>query len=256
MKLNMFDPFNDFETNGYLRNFRKDKNLEIIKRFEHAYFEANIDTALDFLASCPRITYADFLKVHHILFSDYYPWAGQDRSITSPNCAIKKADTLFAHPMSVQLAIEQGLGLANDPKMMNHKFGEIMGLFAYGHPFLDGNGRTMLLVHIELCYRAGFSIEWDRTNKTDYLVALSNEIDKPGKGILDNYLLQYKTTTADRTSWSNHISAIHGLNGIHGDVQIGEDLSDPTVAEKYEKFEEHRGYTYINVTSEKSKPKK
>ncbi|WP_333666722.1 hypothetical protein [Acinetobacter guillouiae] len=87
----MFDPFNDFETNGYLRNFRKDKNLEIVKRFEHAYFEANIDTALDFLASCPHITYADFLKVHHILFSDYYPWAGQDRSITSPNCAIKKS---------------------------------------------------------------------------------------------------------------------------------------------------------------------
>jgi len=26
----MFDPFNDFETNGYLRNFRKDKNLEIV----------------------------------------------------------------------------------------------------------------------------------------------------------------------------------------------------------------------------------
>ncbi|WP_414702949.1 hypothetical protein [Polaromonas sp. UBA4122] len=24
-----------------------------------------------------------------------------------------------------------------------------MGLFEYGHPFLDGNGRTILLVHLD-----------------------------------------------------------------------------------------------------------
>ncbi|WP_226981161.1 Fic family protein [Vibrio litoralis] len=28
-----------------------------------------------------------------------------------------------------------------------------MGFFAYGHPFIDGNGRIMLIIHNELCHR-------------------------------------------------------------------------------------------------------
>jgi fido (protein-threonine AMPylation protein) len=41
---------------------------------------------------------------------------------------------------------------------LRNRYGEkepskVMGLFAYGHPFLDGNGRTMLIIHSELCRR-------------------------------------------------------------------------------------------------------
>jgi cell filamentation protein len=78
---------------------------------------------------------------------------------------------------------------------MAAKPGEVMGFFAYGHPFLDG--RTMLLVHVELCHRAGFSIEWHRTNKTHYLAAL---------GILDRYLLQFKGRRQKRSAWARAFS--------------------------------------------------
>ncbi|WP_084136082.1 Fic family protein [Pollutimonas bauzanensis] len=40
-----------------------------------------------------------------------------------------------------------------------------MGMFAYGHPFLDGNGRTMLVVRSELCFRANMSVDWTQTQK-------------------------------------------------------------------------------------------
>jgi cell filamentation protein len=76
-----------------------------------------------------------------------------------------------------------------------------MGWFAYGHPFLDGNGRTMLIIHSELCHRADFCIEWQRTRKTDYLTALSAEISSPGKGHLDRYLNLFVGTSRARDLW-------------------------------------------------------
>lgn len=240
----MFDPFMDFETAGYLRNVRKDKDDAVIKHFEHNLFRANLDPALDYLASRKVLTYWDFLEVHRILFSDYYPWAGQDRATTTPNSAVRKGDVLFSHPQASRLAIEQGLLLGQDKGAMEKKPGEVMGLFAYGHPFLDGNGRTMLLVHLELSYRAGFSIAWGNTKKVEYLDALSQEIDKPGRGILDAYLLQFKGPRLERGEWGKGILSLKGLDGLDEANQVDGDLSDPTVVEKYRKFDAQRGYSY------------
>jgi len=240
----MFDPFGDFETQGYLRNVRKDKDARDIKRFEHDLFEANIELAFAHLASSEALTYHHFLDVHRILFSDYYPWAGQDRLMTLPHSAVKKGEVLFSHPQSSRLAVEHGLSLGQDPALMAKNPGEVMGLFAYGHPFLDGNGRTMLLVHIELCHRASFSIAWHKTNKMEYLSALSKEIETPGRGILDAYLLQFKGPVARRNAWGADILEMKGLDGLEDVNQIDGDLSDPAVTEKYRKLEEKRGYTY------------
>ena len=84
------------------------------------------------------------------MFSDYYPWAGQDRATTMPNGAVRKGDVLFSHPSASRLAVEHGLRIGQDASKMRKKPGEVMGLFAYGHPFLDGNGRTMLLGRVDI----------------------------------------------------------------------------------------------------------
>ena len=95
----MFDPFGDYESEGYLRNKLKEKDLRVIKRIEHDFFEANIEKALSFISKIHRnIIYDDFLKVHGILFSDIYPWAGKDRLEIIPDKAISKGDVLFARP--------------------------------------------------------------------------------------------------------------------------------------------------------------
>lgn len=245
----MFDPFGDFSTRGYLRNLRGDTDLRVVKASEHNFFEANIDDALNHLAGCEDVTYADFLEVHRILFCDYYPWAGQDRSQTMANSAVSKGNVLFSHPSSARLAVEHGLSMGNDSIIMVKKLGEVMGLFAYGHPFLDGNGRTMLLVHIELCHRAGFSIDWHKAKKSDYLVALSREIETPGKGILDRYLTQFKAPQVTRDQWGTAILAMNGLDGLDDDNQIEGDIDDPAVAEKYREIEAKRGYSYSELPS-------
>jgi fido (protein-threonine AMPylation protein) len=63
------------------------------------------------------------------------------------------------------------------------KPGEIMGYLAYGHPFLDGNGRTIMVLHCVLAQRAGFSIDWATTSKNDYLAALTKNLKTPIRGI-------------------------------------------------------------------------
>jgi cell filamentation protein len=91
----MFDPFLDFESAGYLQNVRKDKTESDIKNFEHELFRVNLDKALDYLSSQKTLVYSHFLEVHRILFSDYYPWAGLDRSSTAPALAIATSESLF-----------------------------------------------------------------------------------------------------------------------------------------------------------------
>lgn len=190
----MFDPFGDFESAGYLRNVRKDKQEEVVKRFEHHVSRANLGNALDYLSGRKSIEYKDFLEVHRILFSSYYPWAGQDRLITAQHKAISKGIVSFCPPQDMRRAIDYGLKLGQDKKLMQQKSGEVLGLFAYGHPFLDGNGRTIMLIHRELAYRAGFSIKWETANVQDYLNALTNEIRNPARGELDDFLLPFRVS--------------------------------------------------------------
>lgn len=186
----MFDPFGDFESAGYLRNVEQLKDADEIKLQEHLFFEANIEQAMDYLARIRReISYADFLKVHGLLFEEFYPWAGRDRLQLSVGRLVGKGEGLqFEVSELCQRAVEWGLSMGNNPRIMNRQPGEVMGAFAWGHPFLDGNGRTMLLVHSELCHRAGISINWSATRKSAYLQALTNELLTPQLQLLDVYL--------------------------------------------------------------------
>ena len=240
----MFDPFKDFGSAGYLRNARKDKDPIVIKHMEHNLFRANLKDALEYLAQQEIIEYPSFLEVHRILFRDYYPWAGQDRLATAPHLLVSKARTQFCEPLTIRLAVDQGLRLAQHHNRMPEAPGEIMGLFAYGHPFLDGNGRTMLLVHMELAHRAGFSIDWSATTKTDYLSALTREIESPGNGILDQYMASFMGPRVERGQLIGSVLAIPGLDGLDDNNQIEGDLRDESVAERYRQFDEARNYSY------------
>jgi hypothetical protein len=48
-----FDPFGDFATRGYLRNFAGEKDPEAIKHIQHHAFAANGLTALERLKTYP-----------------------------------------------------------------------------------------------------------------------------------------------------------------------------------------------------------
>lgn len=192
-----FDPFGDFHEKGYLCNRFGIKNPEIIKELEHMAFASNIGSAIQYLEKQPRIGYQQYLHVHLMIFGSLYPWAGQDRAQTAPGKVIFKGSsaspnhTVFAPASECQRSVEYGLNLAHGSQLRN-RLGEIMGYFAYGHPFLDGNGRAMMLVVQNLCQRMGVIVRWNDVDPAEFLRALSGEIEKPGEkrldGLLDDYM--------------------------------------------------------------------
>lgn len=238
----MFDPFGDFETAGYLRNRAAETDLQLVKIAEHQLFRAQLPEAFEFLRRRKVVAYADFLKVHRILFGGLYPWAGQDRAAVLPERAIKKGKVFFAHPLDCRRAVDEALTHAQQKARIASRPGFVMGMFAYAHPFLDGNGRTMLVVHAELCFRAGMSIDWTLTDKSEYLRALTSEIEAPNAGHLDAYLKPFVRDKIPREAWMAALDGLAGLDGSsrHDDVSMS--YSDPAIARQYEKFERRRDY--------------
>jgi cell filamentation protein len=232
-----FDPFGDFATEGYLRNFEKEKDLAIIKRAEHASFVTGLDEAFAYLAKSKVLAYEDVLKVHGILFGAVYPWAGQDRIQTAPKLTIKKGTVIFANVSEITAAVEFALRKGQDKEYMKARPGQIMGYLAYAHPFLDGNGRAIMTVHSVMAQRAGFGIDWSSTKKETYLNALPREIENPSQGHLDAYL---KTLMRDPVTHEQLAIAVVQAPGLDGSVQGAElnevlgDADEPTVKAQYE----------------------
>jgi cell filamentation protein len=241
----VFDPFGDYATAGYLRNELGLKDSTRIKEQEHLFFVANVQEAADYLARCDVISYADFCEVHRILFSDFYPWAGRDRLTLGVAPSVHKgARVRFEESDMARRAVEYGLELGNDSAEMTKRPGEIMGLFAWGHPFLDGNGRTMVVVHTELMARAGLMVDWTRSPKDAYLEALTMELREPRKRPLDSYLQPLMCPLRKDQDWVEQVLAIVGLDSTDGEV--GTDSlyapGDPAAAQEYEEFKRARQY--------------
>jgi cell filamentation protein len=158
-----FDPFGDFETRGYLRNIARTKDSRIIRQLEHSSFTTGLDAAFANLASRKTLSYNDVLTTHKLLFDAIYPWAGEDRLTNAPRLVVSKGNdkekVVFAYPQDIKRSIDYALDLGQDGKFMATKPGEVMGYLAYGHPFLDGNGRTIMVLHCILAQRAGLSID-------------------------------------------------------------------------------------------------
>jgi cell filamentation protein len=209
----IFDPFGDFDTRGYLRNTQQLKDPAKVKALVHRHFRKNVRSAFAALSCVDCLAYDDVLATHKMLFGGIYPWAGQDRAIVAPGLAISKDGRrdLFAHPHDIRRAAEYALRGAQDLALMASRPGEIMGMLAYAHPFLDGNGRTIMVIHSELAVRAGIWIDWTKTAKQDYLAALTRELDRPGKGELDVYLKPFIGPAVSRAHASAALGALRGL---------------------------------------------
>jgi cell filamentation protein len=234
-----FDPFGDFATRGYLRNLAKAKDPNIVRRLQHNSFMTGLDEALTKLAEQKRLSYGDVLGTHKILFEAVFPWAGEDRLANAPHLAVSKGPVLFAYPQDIRRSIDYALEHGQDKAFMASKPGEVMGYLAYGHPFLEGNGRTIMVVHSVLADRAGLSIDWATTGKDEYLAALTREIDSPGKGALDAYLKPFIRKPAAKAAIAANVAGAPGLDGNTDNVVLG-DIRDPELRTRYETQEMKR----------------
>jgi cell filamentation protein len=241
----VFDPFEDYETKGYLRNIEGIKDLNVLKYQEHAFFESNLETALKYLGKIRgAITYAQFVEVHGILFREFYPWAGQDRHMLGVGRLVGKGSRVqFEASEQCRRAVEWGLDMGNNPETMRLRPGTVMGAFAWGHPFLDGNGRTMLLVHAELCFRANFAINWLASRKDNYLNALTREIEDPQNNHLNTYLLPLVVPANSDGALLQQLRSLRGLNGepTSSAVDVVYNATDVAANQRYLELKRSRG---------------
>jgi len=225
----VFDPFGDFETRGYLRNHAAVKDPDIVKRLEHNAFSRNIKRALTALQTQSEITHESLRETHRLLFSDVYPWAGQDRSQNAADLQITKGDVEFQLAPYVPHGVDHALSGANDLAAFRDNPGKLIGELAYAHPFLDGNGRTITTVVSELSRRAGFQIAWEETNKLDYLSALTKELDDPKAGHLTAYLKPFvRDGTLDIERAARTLTTLPGLSVPDQKIERVQDL-EPTL---------------------------
>lgn len=185
MAKRIFNPFGDFETRGYLRNTFGEKDLDVVKKLEHNFFEANLVQAVQFLGQASALNYLVLLETHKRIFEGLYPWAGQDRMVLTPDKTVSKGSITFANPEEIETIV--GLSLNKTTP------GEVLGGLALAHPFLDGNGRALALFFGEHQRRKGRLIRWDLIPKREYLNSLGDAINGHSNS-LNRLLNEYSQT--------------------------------------------------------------
>jgi len=90
----------------------------------------------------------------------------------------------------------------------------------------------MMVVHSVLAQRAGFSINWAATDKTDYLNALTEEIGNPKAAALNKYLKPFITRAIADSGLVAAVVATPGLDGQSANTVAGQ-ISDPALQERY-----------------------
>jgi len=185
----IFDPFGDYEQAGYLRNYFQIKDRNDLAQVEFNNYRTVLADALEYLEGCD-LHYADILQVHRILFTAIYPWAGQDRFVTAPSIAVGRGGLydLFCHPNDCRRAAEHALRKLNSPREYIQNPGDAYSQLCYAHPFLDGNGRTLLLVHSEMLRRASVHIVWEDVDPFEFLAKLTDDLQSPDNNHLNNFL--------------------------------------------------------------------
>jgi cell filamentation protein len=137
----------------------------------------------------------------------------------------------FADPQDIQK--NYALKLGQDKAYMAANPGTVMGYLAYGHPFLDGNGRTIMVIHCVLSHRAGISVDWASTSKTEYLTALTHELNDPDKGHLDVYLKSFVGNAHNEKDLLADIVGAPGLDG-EGEDRVAGNTGDTRLKAEYE----------------------
>lgn len=144
-------------------------------------------------------------KIHKYLFQDIYDFAGEIRTEN-----IAKGNFRFAPAMYLQDALK------HIEAMPQSNFDEIIKKYIemnVAHPFREGNGRsTRLWLDLILKTELNKVVDWNKINKTDYLLAMERS---PIKDTEIKYLISNALTSNidDREVYMKGIDASYSYEG-------------------------------------------
>lgn len=172
--MDKYDASNDhycYPDSSVLKNKLNIKNAAILELAERDITNLTIDKV--FYAPPPyNIHY--FQKLHALLFSDLYDWAGEIRTVD-----IAKGGTRFCtcgrifpetEKLFNKLAQDLWLGDLVKPDFCK-KLAEYYCEFNMIHPFREGNGRIQRLLFEHLALSAGYTLDWADITVDEWLQA-------------------------------------------------------------------------------------
>jgi cell filamentation protein len=126
----------------------------------------------------PHLTDLAYLKaIHHTLFGQLYPWAGETRRNLGPmtktranGSVVLYGDSSFVdaelNRILALLAAElylHGLTLQRFATRAGYFYGELDAI----HPFREGNSRTLRVFFHSIAFNAGFRLDWGSLAATE-----------------------------------------------------------------------------------------
>ena len=151
--------------------------------------------------------FASLSKIHEILFSEIYNFAGKLREVN-----IAKGNFRFAPLMYLENSIEY------IDKMPQSTYDEIIEKYVemnIAHPFREGNGRSMRIwLDLILKKELGKVIDWSKVDKNDYLLAMERS---PIRDIEIKFVLKNALTDKinDRDIYMKGIDASYYYEGYN-----------------------------------------
>ena len=158
-----------------------------------------------FLDTLEAGTVSALCEIHRFLFCDIYDFAGEIRTVN-----IAKGNFRFAPAMYLQDALK------HIEAMPQSNFDEIIKKYIemnVAHPFREGNGRsTRLWLDLILKTELNKVVDWNKINKTDYLLAMERS---PIKDTEIKYLISNALTSNidDREVYMKGIDASYSYEG-------------------------------------------
>ena len=114
-----------------------------------------------------KISKNDLFRIHSLIFSKLYNWAGKTRQVD-----ISKNHTSFANWKYLDSLLDDWakdtsgilskIDASASSKEMSKAISTIMIEFLAIHPFRDGNGRTIRLIIDKIAYDLGYDLLWYR----------------------------------------------------------------------------------------------
>jgi cell filamentation protein len=168
-----------------LRNLRDIRDPERLEKFEMDMTTSRVRELL----SSPkpgRFDSAHLQGIHHYIFQDVYPWAGEFRTVD-----ISKGGHLFGLTQHIVSSLDKTF---DDLKKERHLSGADRGGFANRgayylgeinaiHPFREGNGRTQREFIRQLALRNGYALDWSRVSREQMIDASRQSFKTDNAGL-------------------------------------------------------------------------
>lgn len=185
------EKYNDFDNDDYLLrtnllDITDFNELEQAEAFTFSIRAAQIEQGAYKIASFSK---EDFVALHHHLFQDIYPFAGQFRKVQLMKGATRFCQMEFLDGYATDLFHQ----LQNEPewdtiehtaKRLAYFKSELNML----HPFREGNGRTTRIFLQEYTKSKGFLWKYDKMDRNEYMQAMIRSVTS--EDLLEKLFLQ------------------------------------------------------------------